>query len=314
MTTKTRGGHAGRWPARQRKLAGALALLLLGAAYWQAHTLSMPWQQPAEALAAAAAQPAGAQQLAGYQASIQHRPIAGIVDNLSGLTYDARSGTLFGVTNRPPAVVELSTEGQLLRSMPVRGVRDPEGIAHIRDDWFAIADERRNRIHWVQIGPGQREVQTQQGPVLALGEASIKNFGLEGLGWDSQRQQLLAVTEKWPLQVLALDGPVLTPGARNLQLATHPWESQDAAGVPSTDLASIEVDPRSGNLLLLGEESSVLYEYTRAGELLGMMPLWAGLSGLDESIGQPEGVAIDAAGTLYIVAEPNLFYRFDKQG
>ena len=45
-----------------------------------------------------------------------------------------------------------------------------------------------------------------------------------------------------------------------------------------------------------------------------MMPLWAGLSGLDESIGQPEGVAIDAAGTLYIVAEPNLFYRFDKQG
>ena len=58
----------------------------------------------------------------------------------------------------------------------------------------------------------------------------------------------------------------------------------------------------------------MLYEYTRAGELLGMMPLWAGLSGLDESIGQPEGVAIDAAGTLYIVAEPNLFYRFDKQG
>ena len=291
-------------------------MLMLGAAYWQAHTLSMPWQRPAEAgaLAAAVLAPAGAQQLTGYQASIQHRPIDGIADNLSGLTYDTRTGTLFGVTNRPPAVVELSTEGQLLRRMPLRGVRDPEGIAHIRDDWFAIADERRNRIHWMQIVPGQRDIQTQNGPVLALGEVSIRNFGLEGLGWDHQRQQLLAVTEKWPLRVLALDGPVLTPGARNLQLAVHTWESQDAAGVPSTDLASIEVDPRSGNLLLLGEESSVLYEYTRAGELLGMMPLWAGLSGLDESIGQPEGVAIDAAGTLYIVAEPNLFYRFDKQG
>ena len=163
-----------------------------------------------------------------------------------------------------------------------------------------------------QDGSGARDIQTQNGPVLALGEVSIRNFGLEGLGWDHQRQQLLAVTEKWPLRVLALDGPVLTPGARNLQLAVHTWESQDAAGVPSTDLASIEVDPRSGNLLLLGEESSVLYEYTRAGELLGMMPLWAGLSGLDESIGQPEGVAIDAAGTLYIVAEPNLFYRFER--
>ena len=130
---------------RQRRLAGVLALLMLGAAYWQAHTLSMPWQRPAEAgaLAAAVLAPAGAQQLTGYQASIQHRPIDGIADNLSGLTYDTRTGTLFGVTNRPPAVVELSTEGQLLRRMPLRGVRDPEGIAHIQ-----TGREGRQSHHW----------------------------------------------------------------------------------------------------------------------------------------------------------------------
>ena len=66
-------------------------------------------------------------------------------------------------------------------------------------------------------------------------------------------------------------------------------------------------------MLLLGEESSVLYEYTPGGRLLGLMPLWADMNGLDDYIPQPEGVALDADGSLYIVSEPNLFYRFDKK-
>lgn len=298
--------HLATWSARQRKLAGALAVLMLVMAYWLASAWPMPWHGRVGGAAVAS-------QLPIYQATIEQRVVAGIDDNLSGLTYNPRTRSLFGVINRPPAVVELSTNGRLLRKMALSGAKDPEGIAHIRDDWFAIADERSNRIHWVQIGPDQSDISLHNGTSLQLDKPAIKNFGIEGLGWDSQRQQLFAVTEKWPMQVLVVDGPVLRPGEHVVQTQVQSLQIQDTAGLPTTDLASIEVDPRSGNLLLLGEESSVLYEYTRAGELLGVMPLWSGMSGLTNTIGQPEGVAIDDEGTLYIVSEPNLFYRFEKR-
>ena len=296
---------------RQRRRAGALALLLLAGACWQSRSLPMPWQRATGAAATQAA-PASAQ-LPAYQATIQHLAIDGIGDNLSGLAYNRDTGTLFGVTNRPPAVVELSTTGVLLRRMPISDAKDTEGIAHITGDWFAIADERRNRIHWVQIAPGQRSVALERSTSLALGDSAINNFGVEGLGWDAARQQLLAVTEKWPLQVLAIDTPRLEPGERLVRTAVQRWEASDASGLPTTDLAAVEVDPRTGNLLLLGEESSVLYEYTRDGQPLGVLPLWGDMAGLNDTITQPEGLAMDSVGTLYIVAEPNLFYRFEKR-
>lgn len=303
---------APRRNARSRRLvrfASAAALLgLLGLL-----AALTPW--PGRATAAIntpLAVPSAHAQLSHYQARIQRKVVAGIDDNLSGLTYNRHTRTLFGVVNRPPVLVELSTAGDLLRKLPLQGVSDPEGIAHIDGDWFAIADERSNRVHWAQVGPQSGEVVLAHSPQQALGTPALQNFALEGLGWDRKHQQLLAVTEKWPLQVLALPGAAPPWGDAAATPVPQPWRSTEAAGLPTTDLASIEVDPRTGNLLLLGEESSVLYEYTRAGEPVGMMPLWARRSGLVDAIGQPEGVAMDEAGTLYIVAEPNLFYRFEK--
>ena len=310
-TDKAAGARRGRGALAQWRIrVWAVSVLVLAAGYvqWQAGRLAVP-----SLLLRPAASAAPRVDVARYHVAVEAQAIAGIHDNLSGLTYNHDSGTLFGVTNRPPAVVELSTTGVLLRQMPITGAKDPEGIAHIEDDWFAIADERRNRIHWVQIAPDQRQVALQRSTSLALGDAAIKNFGVEGLGWDARRRQLLAVTEKWPLRVLAIDSPTLEPGSRLVHTGVHAWDSSDASGLPTTDLASVEVDPRTGNLLLLGEESSVLYEYTRSGQPLGALPLWGNMAGLDHTIAQPEGVAIDGAGTLYIVAEPNLFYRFEKR-
>lgn len=39
-----------------------------------------------------------------------------------------------------------------------------------------------------------------------------------------------------------------------------------------------------------------------------------GFNGLKNTIPRAEGVAIDEQGTLYMVSEPNLFYRLEKTG
>src|SRR5690606_2740631 len=43
-----------------------------------------------------------------YSAVLQARPIEGLADNVSGLTFSSHTGTLFTVVNRPPSVAELS--------------------------------------------------------------------------------------------------------------------------------------------------------------------------------------------------------------
>lgn len=297
---------------RQRRWAAVMALVVLAALLLQwHHIVALPWH----AQAAESARPVvSTAVLPHYQVSIDGKVVSGIADNLSGLTFNPETKTLFGVTNRPPQIVELSTDGRLLRLAPLKGARDPEGIAHIEGDRFAIADERSNRIHWVSFGPGVTEVSLQDSPYIQLGDIAIKNFALEGLAWDRERQQLFAVTEKWPMQVLMMDLPLpaTRPGVVDAKVTA--WSARALEGLSSTDLASVEIDPRSGNLLLLGEESSVLYEYSRAGELLSVMPLWADMGGLAHTIPQPEGVAMDTAGNLYVVSEPNLFYKFEQKG
>jgi uncharacterized protein YjiK len=46
---------------------------------------------------------------------------------------------------------------------------------------------------------------------------------------------------------------------------------------------------------------------------LAFLALLGGFNGLEKTIPRAEGVAMDEAGNLYMVSEPNLFYRFEKQ-
>lgn len=78
------------------------------------------------------------------------------------------------------------------------------------------------------------------------------------------------------------------------------------------DLSSLSLHDQTGHMLVMSDESKLLAEYSKAGELISIIPLWGGWHGLEHSIPQAEGVTVAPDGTIYIVSEPNLFYRFER--
>ena len=65
--------------------------------------------------------------------------------------------------------------------------------------------------------------------------------------------------------------------------------------------------------LVLSADSHLLLELDETGEQVSFMTLLGGFNGLKDTIPRAEGVTMDESGNLYMVSEPNLFYRFEKQ-
>lgn len=248
--------------------------------------------------------------LSQYRVVIDGQKIEGIAANTSGLTYNPHTGTLFTVINHPPQVAELSIEGKLLRRLPVEGAADLEGISHVEDDLYLLGDESAERISFVRIGADSLELRVEPTAQLTLPLDSKTNFGLEGLSWDGRNKRLYAVTEKMPLRVVGIDGLPTRPqdGAAKPRIMIWP---RTGARFLLKDLSSLTVHEASGHKLLLSDESRLVVEYDPGGKPVGVLPLRKGWSGLRENVPDAEGIATGDRGELYIVSEPNLFYRFE---
>ena len=294
-----------RRAARRLLALAATALVLLAA-----HLSLVPATAHRFASAPTAGTPALG--LAGYVADIEARPLPGLRTNASGLSFNRATGTLFVAINRPPGIAEFSTEGALLRHLPLPDAVDPEGITHVEGDLFVVSDESDNRLHWVRIRPGDNAVRPVGSTLLPADFGALHNLGLEGVSWDERRGELLAVNEKWPRRVLAISG--ISPRAPGqARISVREWRPQGWPGLVGSDLSSLTVHDASGNLLLLSDESALVAEYSRQGRLLGVLSLAPGQHGLTRDVPQAEGIALGPDGSLYIVSEPNLFYRFKRR-
>ena len=248
-----------------------------------------------------------------YRVALEGLPVDGVDENASGLTYSDHTGTLFSVTNKNPmAILELDTDGHLLRSIELTGVRDPEGITHVRDGIFAIADERAQAIYRVEIGPDTTRIDVGESARLGLSLGAQGNLGFEGISWDSAGQRLFISQEKAPKRVLIISGlpEVLSGSTFNLQI--DEWRPAYADAPFMLDLSSLSLHEPTGNLLLLSDESALIVEYDPDGNPVSMMPMWHGFHGLTRRVPQAEGLALGPDGTIYIMSEPNLFYRFER--
>lgn len=247
--------------------------------------------------------------LANYRVHIDALPLAGVASDVSGLTYDPDRRTLFAITNQRPEIIELSLQGEVLRRIPVAGLEDPEAIEYVGPGHFVVADERSQTLVDIRIDDASQQLDAAGARKLSIGMERNGNKGFEGLAYDSANDRLFVAKEKRPVRIYEVSGFPMLAGdsSRPLHIADNP--SRDAT-LQARDLSSLHFHAASGNLLVLSDESRVVLELAADGRTLSRLSLKKGKHGLAKSVPQAEGMAMDAAGNLYVVSEPNLFYVF----
>ncbi|WP_236210677.1 SdiA-regulated domain-containing protein [Metapseudomonas otitidis] len=244
--------------------------------------------------------------LPGYRAVLQGKPLAGLEnDEASDLAYNPVTRTLFTVTGKTPMLVEISREGDVLRRIPLNGFANLEGVAVLENGNVAVTDERRRTLSIFTLDPLTRELDVHDADEFDLGFADSGNKGFEGIAWDPAQGRLLLGKEREPTAMFSL----ASDGSRSLAGGLQPLPSY---GLGMRNLSALSVDPRTGHVLALSAQSNLLLELDEAGEPVSFISLLGGFNGLESRIPRAEGVAMDEAGDIYMVSEPNLFYVFRR--
>ncbi|WP_309676199.1 SdiA-regulated domain-containing protein, partial [Pseudomonas sp.] len=226
-------------------------------------------------------------------------------DEASDLAYDPQSKTLFSVMGNKPFLVELTLQGDVLRKMPLVGWSNPEGVTVMGNGLLAIVDEREHMLSIVKVDADTRELNIADFPKYDLGPSKDQNKAFEAIVYDRRNQQILLGEERPPaLFSWKSDGSQILKGDKQ-KLASDELDIRN--------LSALAIDPRTGHTLVLSADSHLLLELDEKGEQVSFMTLLGGFNGLKKTIPRAEGVTMDDAGTLYLVSEPNLFYRFEKQ-
>lgn len=296
----------------RRRLFGLALISALAVAGVANHKLH--WGQKATSQAAArqhAATPAIS--LQDYEVVIDAKPIPGAAE-LSGITYDVDRDRLLAISNDGPAeVVALSRNGDVLERYRLEGFDDTEAIAYMGNGRIAITNETLQRLNFVDIPAQSGTIDAKGSPFLTLGLNMHRgNKGFEGLAYDVAGDRVFIAKERDPRQLFEVDGVAASLGGR-LQLALQDHTDWIDGEVSTGDLADVCFDPKTGHLVLLSEESKELVELDGDGRFVSSRPLSGRRSGLAHDAPSPEGVTMDAAGNIYIVSEPNLFYMLRKK-
>lgn len=284
-----------------------VALLVLGAAGHEFRLFERgwfnlkTWWQPAE-------QSIG---LDHYQVAIEAQPIVGLDDDISALTYDPDRKSLFTVTNARSELIELSLDGRILRRVPLTGFGDPEAVEYVGPNSYVITDERQQRLIRVRLDDDTLFLDANDAEQLSLGIGLNGNKGFEGLAYDSAGKRLFVAKERDPMMIYEVHGfPHDNP---DKPYAVHVVQDRKRdRRLFVRDLSSLQFDERSGHLLALSDESRLVLELDVKGRPLSTLSLRKGFQGLKQTVPQAEGIAMDDAGTIYLVSEPNLFYVFKQ--
>lgn len=249
--------------------------------------------------------------LSRYIVVIDALRVEGVDNNLSGITFDPERQQLWAVVNGPSLLLGLSLDGKLLSRHPLTGFHDVEGVAYLGDNRLALVEERHQTIVVMPIPAASGELQREDFIDLRVDLHEQQNKEYEGLAYDSESDRLMIAKERDPLRLYEI-GEFTGIARQRLSLDVVNVTDTLGSGVFLDDIAGLAFDTATSHLLALSDESRMVVELDAEGKAFSFLLLEEGSAQLKAGIPQAEGVTLDDQGRLYIVSEPNLFYRFEQ--
>jgi uncharacterized protein len=243
-----------------------------------------------------------------------------LAQEVSAVTYNFNTDTLFVVGDGGTSIVQVSKTGQLIDSMTLAAGNspqgttfyDPEGLAYVGSGKFVFVEERYRQVNQFTYTPNialtSADVQT-----VKLG-TTVGNIGIEGITYDPQTNGFIAVKEITPQGIFQTNINFAAGTASNGSPTTvNSLDLFDPAKAGLGDLADVyalsNVTALNGkadstHLLLLSQESGKIVNVDRSGNIFSSLTILGDsdnpLSVADQ---QHEGLTVDKDGILYVVSE-----------
>ncbi|WP_199319624.1 ExeM/NucH family extracellular endonuclease [Dolichospermum sp. FACHB-1091] len=243
-----------------------------------------------------------------------------LAQEVSAVTYNWDTDTLFVVGDGSTSIVQVSKTGQLINSMTLSRGNSPqgtdfydiEGITYIGNGKFVLVEERDRQANLFTYTPGTTLTKANA-QTVKLG-TTIDNIGIEGISWDPQSGGFIAVKEKQPAGIFqttidfaagtASNGSPTTVNSTNLfdPALANLLDFADVYAL--SNLSSLNGQPDYGRLLVLSQESGKIVSIDRSGNISSSLKIISD-PGNPASVAdqQHEGLTMDNNGYLYVVSE-----------
>lgn len=248
--------------------------------------------------------------LNGYQKVIGPKNISAIGNDLSGVTYNPLTNSLFMIKNKLSKIYETDLSGNVVRTINLTGYDDPEDIAHLYGTKFAIAEEKKGKILFVDIYTSTSSINLSNAPYTQLQGTWNPGDGIEGVSYNPATSTMYAVVEvpmelhRFPLSLSNSTPSNTFVGTCNLEL--NPYGITDVSAIHHLGLTSGLSELNVGNhFLLLSDESHALIEADDNCNQYSRLTL----PGVNTQL---EGVTMDNDGNIYVVGEPYQFYKYSN--
>jgi uncharacterized protein YjiK len=232
-----------------------------------------------------------------YSQEIVPTEIAWIYDDLSGVTINNNSNSLYMIENDEGRIWQLDTSINHIQTILGGQFGDEEDIVYLNNDDYAIVTEEGD-LYIGNLDVGENGIEPNNFQKITFSEHD-GNDGAEGVAYDSLNRIFYIVKEKEPMEFYVFQ----RPNHENDTIITVeiPFDAEIAFSGIMDDLSSIVFDYRTNRVLILSDDSQRIIDVEPSnGSILGYM----NLSGM----AQPEGICfLNYNYDLLIVGEPNYY-------